>query len=134
MAKDLVLITGAASHVGFEQIDKLKHTATLQKHLEDVEFVLISDLQEPSGLKEAIKGVSGVIHVATPIPLKLDRDHFYDSAKRGTLNLFTVAANEPSVKQIVVTSTCGITEYARPGPTGNAETAKKAGSAYLAYQ
>lgn len=94
MAKDLVLITGAASHVGFgtlvarlqhdywtrivhrrqEQIDKLKHTATLQKHLEDVEFVLISDLQEPSGLKEAIKGVSGVIHVATPIPLKLDRD------------------------------------------------------------
>ncbi|KAJ6282867.1 hypothetical protein J3E71DRAFT_214070 [Bipolaris maydis] len=167
MSKDLVLITGATGHVGFgtlvallehgyrarivhrrqEQVDKLKHTASLQKHLEDVEFVLIPDFQEPSALEEAVKGVSGIIHVAAPIPLKLDGDcdwqkHFYDPAKKGTLNLFTAAAKEPSVKRIVVTSTCGITEYARPGPTGpldiiplpDAETAKKAGSAYLAYQ
>ena len=94
MVKDLVLITGATGHVGFgilaflvehgyrarivlrrpEQVEKLKRTATLQKHLHDVEFVLIPDLREPGVFKDAIKGVSGVIHVAAPIPLKLDGD------------------------------------------------------------
>lgn len=94
MVGDLILITGATGHVGFgtlavllehgyrarivhhqpDQVDKLKRTPTLQKYLNRVEFALVPDLQEANAFKEAIKGVSGVIHVAAPIPLKLDGD------------------------------------------------------------
>ncbi|KAH7411511.1 hypothetical protein BKA64DRAFT_704614 [Cadophora sp. MPI-SDFR-AT-0126] len=146
MSKDLVLITGATGYVGFEHVNQLKRTPTIQKYVNDVDFVLVSYMRESDAFKEAIKGVSGVIHVASPIPIETNGDSDWQKtflrSDQGTLNMFSAAAKELSVKRIVITSTSTMTEYDSPGRTGpldiislpDVETVKRAGSSYAAYR
>lgn len=87
MSKPLVLITGATGHLGFrtlvfalqygyrarvalrrlEQQVKIKNAASIQPFLDDIEFIQVPDITQLNAFKDAIKGVSYVLHIASPI-------------------------------------------------------------------
>lgn len=83
----LILVTGATGHLGFrtlvlllqdgyrarvahrrpEQVQLIKQVASIQPFVESVEFVMVPDITAPGAYDEAIKGVDGVLHIASPI-------------------------------------------------------------------
>lgn len=67
-----------------------------------------SDLLEPGSYTEAMKGCELVYHTASPFVLEVkdpQRD-LIDPAVNGTKNVLDAANNTPSVKRVVVTSSC----------------------------
>ncbi len=54
----------------------------------------------------AVRGCTYVLHVATPVPLKQPKDanEVLKPAVDGTLHVLRAAANEPTVKRIVLCS------------------------------
>jgi nucleoside-diphosphate-sugar epimerase len=58
---------------------------------------------------EAIKGVTAVVHVASPVEFgdKEFRESHLAPALQGTRGVLEAAAKEPSVKAVVMTSTVG---------------------------
>lgn len=124
------MITGVTGHIGFrvlvvslqqgykvrattrrpEQADKLKKTASLQPYLDSIEFVQVADITAANAYNEAIKGVAAVIHVASPIPLRLGwgdgdiQQILYDPAEKGTTRVLEAAVQASSVRRVVITS------------------------------
>lgn len=131
---DLVLITGASGHIGFRTLifalkagyrvraavrsslkaDTILTNPTLKAlNLPEsaLSFVTIADLTAPGAHDDAVKGVTYIIHVASPIPsAHLTRDPseaeeiFIRPAVQGTLGLLSSAQKEPGVRRVVVTS------------------------------
>lgn len=87
MSQQLILITGATGHLGFrtlvlalqagyrvrvalrkaEQIERIKRTTSVQPYLDSIEFTHVLDITAADAYNEAIRGVDGVIHIASPI-------------------------------------------------------------------
>jgi nucleoside-diphosphate-sugar epimerase len=120
-----VLITGAsgflASHVIHEFLShgynvrgtvrsesageqvKAKHS----QYASQLSTVLVPDLAVPHALDEAIKGVTGVIHTASPFLLNVEDNErdLLQPAIKSTLNIFdAIQAYNPSIRRVVVTS------------------------------
>lgn len=88
MSHPLILITGATGHLGFAILIKLlqhgyrariahrrpEHVGTIKQHtliepfLDAIEFVQVPDVTAAGAYESAIRGMAGVIHVASPIP------------------------------------------------------------------
>lgn len=125
MSTDKVLVTGASGFIGSHCIVKLlergyqvrgtirnmsrakdlkqaigKHTA----NLDQLEFVA-ADLMKDKGWNEAVQGCKYVLHVASPVPIKLPKheDELIKPAKEGTLRVLK-ACIENDVKRLVLTS------------------------------
>ncbi|KAM0748260.1 putative D-lactaldehyde dehydrogenase [Meredithblackwellia eburnea MCA 4105] len=85
--------------------DWYKSYPTIGKDL--LEFVVVPDMTVEAAWAEAIKGVEGVVHVASPVDSSQVKDvkkDQLDPAINGTLRILESAANEPSVKVVVLTS------------------------------
>ncbi|WPH00548.1 Hypothetical protein R9X50_00337700 [Acrodontium crateriforme] len=129
MAGDLVLITGATGHLGFQvlkqaleqgyQIRAAVRSASKAKVVKDavkdlnrdsqLDFVVVPDFLVPGAFDSAVQGVKYIIHVASPITSGIadTADHeelLIKPAVYGTLGVFESAAKSPSVKRIVITS------------------------------
>ena len=68
--------------------------------------LVTANLTEPGSFDEAVVGMEGVFHVASPYTLTASdpqRD-LVDPAVQGSLNLLRAASTEPSVKRVVLTS------------------------------
>lgn len=132
MSKPLVLITGSTGFIGFRTLltalsagypvraavrssskgDALLSNPALKEALAtygaaSLSFVTVPDIVAPGAYTEALKDVTYVLHIASPIP-KVELTDFeaemVQPAVRGTLNLLEAAAKGASIKRIVVTS------------------------------
>ncbi|KII85574.1 hypothetical protein PLICRDRAFT_178626 [Plicaturopsis crispa FD-325 SS-3] len=69
-----------------------------------IEIIEIPDVTVEGALDQAIKGVSGVAHIASDISMSENVDEVVGPVVRGTLSVLRAAAATPSVKRFVLTS------------------------------
>ena len=126
----LLLITGASGHVGYRTLlfalesgyrvraavrndskaNLILASAPIQKLApgSNLSFVFVKDILADNAFAEAVKGVTYIAHVASPIPsASTTADYEMDliqPAIRGTIGILEAAIQEPSVKRIVITS------------------------------
>ena len=125
-----VLVTGGAGFIGSHLVDKLVSGGVCVKVLDNlstgslnnisrhlnsgkVEFIE-GDLRDLAILKNAVKGVSQVVHLAAIISVTFSTDNpavTYDVNTSGTLNLLQASA-EAGVKRFVFVSSCAV--YGEP--------------------
>lgn len=80
---------------------------TLPKHKLDQIEVFTGDIRDPNGVREAMKGVEGVFHLAALIAIPFSYhspDSYVDTNIKGTLNVLQ-AGRELELERILVTST-----------------------------
>jgi nucleoside-diphosphate-sugar epimerase len=75
---------------------------------ERLTFSIVSDIVATDAYTEAVKGVSGIFHIASPMfagyePEKWE-DNIINTAIAATLNILDAASNESSVRRVVITS------------------------------
>ncbi|KAK1450474.1 hypothetical protein CMEL01_07810 [Colletotrichum melonis] len=77
-----------------------------KSHVDRGEFELVEvpDLGAEGAFDEAVKGVSGIIHLATITSLDPDPRKVIPGTVDGALSVLKAAAEEPSVKEVVYTS------------------------------
>ncbi|KAH8883055.1 NAD(P)-binding protein [Thozetella sp. PMI_491] len=122
---ETVLVTGASGYVaahiinvflaaGYHVRGTVRSESSAQKvkeahpeYADALSFAIVPDLAAPGAVDEAVKGVDGVIHTASPFVLNakdFDKELF-EPAKNGTLFVLqAVHKYNPSVKRIVITS------------------------------
>jgi nucleoside-diphosphate-sugar epimerase len=119
-----VLITGAAGFIGSHIADQfLQHgykvrgttrspekNAWLSNSFDEkygpgnFELVAVPDMAEPKAFGKAVKGVSAVVHTASIFTMDPNPDNVIPGTVAGTRNALEAAAQEPSVKRFVLTS------------------------------
>ncbi|KAH8811169.1 hypothetical protein F5884DRAFT_267019 [Xylogone sp. PMI_703] len=130
----LVVVTGAngfiASHVVDQALDagynvrgtvrNAQKTAWMNKYFDDkygagrFSLIEVPDMSAPNAFDEAVKGASGLIHVATPVMQYYDPNIGIPMVVNGALNALKSAAKEPTLKRVVMTSSS--TAAASPQP------------------
>lgn len=82
-------------------------------------YAIVEELTSPSGFDEAIKGIDGVAHIASPFHYKMTDPYkdYIEPAVNGTLSILKSAngPNGESVKRIVITSSLGAITRPRSG-------------------
>jgi len=125
---DVVLITGGNGHVAQHTVDQIlsinggpnviatvrSQTAkdTVIGHYANhvaadrLRVVIIADIKEDSAFHDAVKGVTHVAHIASPLVVNPQavEDDLLKPAIAGTLSILRAAARESSVKKVVITS------------------------------
>ncbi|KAK2047189.1 NAD dependent epimerase/dehydratase [Colletotrichum somersetense] len=130
---ELLLITGVTGHVGFAVLVhalRAGHTVRCAVRSEAkadfirsrpkiralclprarLNFAIVPDITADGAYDEAIRGVSSVIHVASPIatadsvPRELHQEYFIQPAVRGTLGMLEAAKRAGTVRRVVITS------------------------------
>ncbi|CCX10109.1 Similar to Putative uncharacterized oxidoreductase C513.07; acc. no. Q9UT59 [Pyronema omphalodes CBS 100304] len=140
---DWVLLTGAsgfvAAHCLTALLDagyKVKCSVRSQEkadeirkrrasHADKLDFVIVKDIVEPGAHDEAVKGVTAVVHTASPFTLddkEDNRKYLLDPAIKGTVGVLeSIVAHNPSIKRVVVTSSFAamidLSKGLRPGYT-----------------
>ncbi|KAG5300569.1 aldehyde reductase II [Histoplasma ohiense] len=140
----LVLVTGANGFIASHVIDQLLQAnfrvrGTVRKlttglWLSDYfcskygpgkfDLVEVPDMAVPHAYDEAVKGASGLIHVATPVLVTYDPNEGIPMVTNGTVNILESARKEPLMKRVVLTSSS--TAAASPQP--NVEFTMDAGT------
>ena len=125
----LILITGVSGFIGYrvllaaleagyrvrgairrsEQAASIKTLPSVQKHLSNLDFVVVPDILAPGAYDKALKGVDYVEHVASPLAGSIgssdDYEHLLiEPAIKGTTGILSSALKQTSVKRIVITS------------------------------
>ncbi|KAJ6513732.1 NAD-P-binding protein [Mycena vitilis] len=120
----LVLVTGANGFIASHIVDQLlakgynvrgtSRSADKSKWLYDVfdkkygagrfESVSVPDMVADGAFDEAVKGVRGIVHVASIIDFGAKADQVVAPTVKGTLEVLKAAAKEPGVKSVVYTS------------------------------
>ncbi|RDW57379.1 hypothetical protein BP5796_12829 [Coleophoma crateriformis] len=127
MTGDLILITGVSGYIGFktlifaleggfkvravirkaEQAKRLESHGRVAPHARNLQWIVIPDLSQPDCFDTHLKGgVTGVLHVASPLAIETDdydRD-IISPAIRTTLAVLDAAHRTASVKRVVITS------------------------------
>ncbi len=145
-SSQLILLTGAsgfvAAHVlnsllqhGYKVRGTVRSEATADKvrkthsHLlkgdaSRLTFAIVPDVAATGAFDEAVKGVDGVIHTASPFVMQVENNErdLLDPAIKGTTSILqAVEKYAPQVKRIVITSSFAAitdpTQGARPGYT-----------------
>ncbi|OSX56520.1 hypothetical protein POSPLADRAFT_1159921 [Postia placenta MAD-698-R-SB12] len=132
--QSLIVVTGItgyiASHVGLAALQaghRVRGTVRDLKRAEELrnayakqgvdttklEFIIVDDITSGTQLANAIKGVDGVAHVALPGDILDTSDDMPHHAVKAAVALLQAAANEPSIKRIVFTSS-SIASYQPP--------------------
>ena len=123
---ELVLLTGGTGHIGFRtlvealsagyevraavrresSIAEIKAAKSIQPYLSSLSFVLVEDITKYGVFDEAVKGVSYIIHLASPLAKPSDDldKTIIQPATHGTLSILSSAIKQPTVKRVVITS------------------------------
>lgn len=139
-------VTGGSGHLGFRVIVRaleagyrvrapvrstskiavVKGARSVQKYLDKLEFILVPDILEEGAYDEAVKGVSYIVHSASPLAVDVgypqtsrfemkqsNGDHLYQTidyerdiinpAVKGTIGILTSASSVYTVKRVVIT-------------------------------
>ncbi|KAK6543643.1 methylglyoxal reductase (NADPH-dependent) gre2 [Orbilia ellipsospora] len=123
----LILVTGVTGYIAswtalklLEQGYKVRGTArTLNKaeylkkgpyakYADNFEIAEVADLQKDAAFDEAVKGVDGIAHIASPFHYNVTDPYrdLIDPAVNGTISLLKAAKNHagPQLKRVVITS------------------------------
>ncbi|POY71341.1 hypothetical protein BMF94_5653 [Rhodotorula taiwanensis] len=98
-----------------------------RSHADRLQLVQVKDITSGEGLKEAVKGVDAVAHVASPYALTFTDPvkDFIDPAVKGTLTVLQAAkgnragirVQDAGVRRVVVTSSfAAVTNFSKGGP------------------
>jgi len=105
-----------------ESAEKVKKSHS--KYLDQLTFAIVPDVQTPGGHDEAVQGVDGVIHTASPFVMNVEdneRDLLNPAIKGTTSVLTSIQKNNPHVKRVVITSSFAaivdLSKGPRPGYT-----------------
>lgn len=139
----VVLVTGATSFVGTYVIKEflkrgyhiraqVRNAASADKvsrafpevDEKKLEYTFVEDITKPGAFDEAVKGVHGVVHTASPFVLQVEDNErdLLNPAIKGTREILeAVAKNAPQVKRVVITSSFAamidLAQGYRPGYT-----------------
>ncbi|KAH8679542.1 hypothetical protein BGZ60DRAFT_467685 [Tricladium varicosporioides] len=70
----------------------------------DFELVVVPDISAIDAFDEAVKGVSAIAHLATVLTFDPNPENVIPQTVSGVTSVLTAAAKEPSVREVVVTS------------------------------
>lgn len=140
----LVLLTGASGFIGAHVLDQLlksyrvrivvrseaKGQPILKQYSKEVaekklEHVIVSDMYSANNFGSAMKGITYVVHVASPFPpydgsVTDNQKQIIDPAIGMTLSVLEAAAKESTVKRVVITSSfAAIIDIPAGGPYRN---------------
>lgn len=94
------------------------------KYLNQLTFAIVPDVETEGSHDEAVKGVDGVIHTASPFVMSVEdneRDLLNPAIKGTTSVLNSIQKHNPNVKRVVITSSFAaindLNKGARPGYT-----------------
>ncbi|KGQ07090.1 Putative uncharacterized oxidoreductase [Beauveria bassiana D1-5] len=128
MAKNTLLFTGATGMIGFRtlihlleqgsfnvrvavrsqsSLDKLLSYKQIAPYASQLESTIVPDITVPGAYDEAVKGVTHIIHVASPIPSAQTADFETDlvqPAIQGTVGILQSAHKVAGIKKIVITA------------------------------
>ncbi|KAJ6787345.1 hypothetical protein PWT90_06344 [Aphanocladium album] len=149
MTKETLLFTGATGMIGFRTLihlleqdhfhvrvavrsqssyDKLLSYKPIAPYKSQLESVFVPDITLPGAYDEAVKGVTHIVHIASPIPGPNTKDFESDliqPAIQGTVGILQSAQKVGGVKKVVITaSVAALTSsaYVATGATINEET------------
>lgn len=139
MSTETILLTGASGFLGFRILEQLvdqawivrlavrskpKYTALksalerLGKDTSTIQHVIVPDMTTPAAFKDAVKGVSYVLHVASPLPTPSDdlETSIIKPAVGMTTNMLNAILEDPgrTVKKLVITSSVAAVIPAEP--------------------
>ncbi|KAI3467097.1 hypothetical protein Pfo_023760 [Paulownia fortunei] len=96
-----------------ENIEKVAYLWELNGAKERLK-IMRADLLEEGSFDEAVEGVDGVFHTASPVLVAYDdniKANLIDPCIKGTLNVLNSCKKASSVKRIVLTSSCSSIRY-----------------------
>ncbi|KAK5992932.1 Putative uncharacterized oxidoreductase [Cladobotryum mycophilum] len=120
-----ILVTGASSFIGAHVLELFLAEGTKirgvvrsqasadrvlkvnQKYASLLEFAIVPDITKPDAFDEAVRGVDGVIHMASPFRLEVENNErdLLVPAIEGTSNVLeSIHKHAPQVKRVVITS------------------------------
>ncbi|KAF8873071.1 D-lactaldehyde dehydrogenase [Infundibulicybe gibba] len=82
---------------------------TFAEHGNRLEIAIVEDITKDGAFDEAVKGVNGIMHTASPVTLDIDNPQsVIEPAVKGTLGILKSAIKNgsPSLKRVVFTSSC----------------------------
>ncbi|KAE9372728.1 putative 3-beta hydroxysteroid dehydrogenase/isomerase [Stipitochalara longipes BDJ] len=126
MSGDLILITGVSGYIGFktlilaleagfkvravirksEQAKKLESHKRVAPFINNLQFCIIPDLSDTESFDPHLQGVTGLLHLASPLANEtddFDRD-IISPAIKVTLAVLNAAHRTSSIKRVVITS------------------------------
>nr|GEW00366.1 tetraketide alpha-pyrone reductase 2 [Tanacetum cinerariifolium] len=96
-----------------ENVEKVGYLLEL-KGAQDRLQLIKADLMEEGSFDEAIDGVDGVFHTASPVVVPYDhniQETLIDPCIKGTMNVLTSCKKAKSLKRVVLTSSCSSIRY-----------------------
>lgn len=86
--------------------EQIKAARSIQPYLESLEIVVVEDLLREGAFDGALKGIDGVVHVASPLTKQTDKyiEEVVEPARQMTMVLLKSAAKIDKIKRVVITS------------------------------
>lgn len=91
-------------------IDKLQSHPLISPNQSNLEFVIVPDITLDCAYDDAVKGISAVIHVASPLPgpgITDFESQIVQPAVRGTIGMLRSAMKTTTIRRIVITASIG---------------------------
>jgi nucleoside-diphosphate-sugar epimerase len=124
MSRPLILITGATGFIGAHvvaqtlsagyhvrlSVRKEAQISSLRRlfssHEASLDFVIVTDFTRPDAFGQALKGVTYVFHLASPMPGTGDdfQNDYVKPAVEGTTALLEAAKKTSTIKRIIIVS------------------------------
>ncbi|KAL4798955.1 hypothetical protein BDV19DRAFT_385630 [Aspergillus venezuelensis] len=153
MDMNFVLVTGATGFIGAHVVDALLRQgirvrgatrspakgeamiAARPQYKDRLEFVRIDDFERPSGLDEAVRGVDGVVHVASPFTYDTtnnEKELILPAINGVNAILSASSAPDSKVRRVVLTSSFAAVVDV-PRSLRAAASAEGSGEPYFTY-